>query len=378
MKSVVACLSIAGAAVCLSSCREVHGETQPAPRPVKVMEVREADAPARTRYAVTIQAYEQIPLAFKASGYIDAVLQRRGADGRLRAVQPGDAVSRDAVLARVREADYRERLNQATAAEAELEAAHSKAIADLERARTLFAADALTRPDLDAAQTAYDANVARLSSSHAQIEMARISLGDTALVAPRSGIILDRKIEIGSLVGAGSVGFVVADISSVKAVFGVPDSLVPRLSLGQPLAIVTEAFRGRTFHGRVTALSPSADAQSRVFDVEVTMANPDLQLRPGMIGAVEITTNPPAAETDASGPSVPLSAIVRAANDPNQYAVFALAGDGDAPTVRAQSVTLGAMRGNFVSITSGLRPGERVVVMGATLLTDGEAVRVIP
>src|SRR6185295_12996396 len=114
-------------AITFSACREVHGEAPPAPRPVKIAAARPAEAPAGIRYAVSIQPYEQIPLAFKASGYVDAIQRRSGADGRLRALQAGDAVRAGAVLARVRESEYRERVNQAKASMAELETAEAKA-----------------------------------------------------------------------------------------------------------------------------------------------------------------------------------------------------------------------------------------------------------
>src|SRR6185295_2451012 len=170
-------VAIAGSAIALSGCREVHGEAAAAPpRPVKVMDVRPSDAPTGIRYAVSIQPSEQVPLAFKAGGYIDQLLQRRGADGRLRALQAGDPVSAGASMAHVRDADYRERVNQARAALDELDVAQTKAQLDRERARTLFAAQALTKPDLDAAEAAFNGNVARIASARAQLEMAQIAL----------------------------------------------------------------------------------------------------------------------------------------------------------------------------------------------------------
>jgi len=372
-----ACLVAAAAATLFAGCREVHGEAPVAPRPVKVMGVRAADAPAGIRYAVSIQPYEQIQLAFKVGGYVDQVMQRRGADGRSRALQAGDTVSAGAILARVRAEDYRERVNQANASLQELEVAQAKAELDRHRARVLFAAQSLVKPDLDSAEAAYDANVARIASARAQIEMAQIAVRDTALVAPRSGIILERRIETGSLVGSGSLGFVLGDVASVKAIFGVPDSLVHRITPGQALNVTTEAYRGSKFTGRVSAISPSADQQSRVFDIEVRIANADGRLRPGMIGSVEVVADArPADAIEAAAPAIPLSAIVRSEKHPDQYSVFVI--DDHANTVQARQVTLGGVQGNLVAVTSGLATGERVVVMGATLLKDGDAVRVIP
>src|SRR5262249_32458949 len=93
--------------------------------------------------------------------------------------------------------------------------------------------------------------------------------------------ISQRNVEIGSLVSAGATGFVLADTRSVKAVFGVPDTEVRRLRLGMPLVMMTEAYPGVQFAGRVTAVSPLADPKSRVYDVEVTVPNPQERLRIG-------------------------------------------------------------------------------------------------
>src|SRR5262249_15175207 len=154
---------------------------------------------------------------------------------------------------------------------------------------------------------------------------------------------------------------------------------VRRMTLGQPLAVTSEAFPGERFTGRVTAISPAADQQTRVFDIEISIANRDGRLRPGMIGGVEIVTDggrEMAADTGAV--AVPLAAIVRAAGGGDHYAVFVADGRGDKATVHSRTITLGPVTGNLVAIGGGVRAGDRVVVMGASLLKDGEEVRVIP
>ena len=157
--------------------------------------------------------------------------------------------------------------------------------------------------------------------------------------------------------------------------FGVPDSIVHRITPGQSLAVTTEAFHGSRFTGRVTAISPSADQQSRVFDVEITIANADGRLRPGMIGAVELAGD---ADDESPEPAVPLTAIVRSDAHPDRYSVFVIDGTGEQAVARSRPVTLGDVHGNLVSVPTGISAGERVVVLGATLLKDGESVRVIP
>jgi RND family efflux transporter MFP subunit len=378
MKRIEGAMVLAAAcAVAAAACNEVKGAAPPAPRPVKVVDVRRPEAVSSVRYAVSIQPYEQIALSFKASGYVDSVLRRKGADGRSRPLQAGDYVTAGTVVARVRQDDYRERVSQAAFSLQELEVAQAKLRTDLDRAQFLFGAGALTRNEHDAAQTAYDQGTARIAGARTQLNVAANALQDASLVAPASGVILERKVEAGALVGVGSVAFTLGDVSAVKAVFGVPDSIVHRITPGQKLLVTTEAFHGTQFAGTVTTVAPSADSQTRVFDIELTIPNRDGRLRPGMIGAVELAESAarPAISSEAA---VPLSAVVRSPRNGTEYTVFVVDERGDRTTAHARAVELGPVEGNLVTVVRGLKAGERVIVMGAGLVNDGETVRVIP
>jgi len=376
-------LPIALAAVTLATtaCQQVEGKGQaetPATRPVKVQAAEKMAPDSRARYSATIRADEEVSLAFKTSGYLDTITQRRGADGRMHALQAGDTVRAGEVVARVRESEYREHVNQAASSLREAEVAQVKAQLDLERAKGLFAAQSLTKPDLDAAQAAFDSSRERVASARAQLALAEISLRDCALIAPIAGVVLERKVEAGTLVGTGAVGFVIGRVTPVKVVFGVPDVLVHRITPGTELDVATEAFGETRFHGRVTAISPSADLQSRVFNVEVTVPNADGRLKPGMIGRVELNAGPGAmAAADPTSVSVPLEAVVQSTANGGRYAVYVIEGSGDHAVARARAVALGDVRGNSVAVTQGLQPGERIVVSAASMLVDGEAVRIV-
>jgi multidrug efflux system membrane fusion protein len=373
--SVLAALAACGLAS--AACSPVEGtEAHPA-RPVRALTVAAAPAPAGVRYSASIEPAQEVPLAFKASGYVTSLAMRRGADGPSRPAQAGDLVARGTVLARVNDADYRERVNQGRARLAEGEASLRKARLDLQRADALFAADSLIKPELDAARAAFESADARVAGIRADIELALSALADTALVAPASGVLLERRIEVGSLVAAGTVGYVLGDVSSVKARFGIPDAMIDAVQPGAPLELAIDAVSG-PIAGRVTALAPVADAQSRVFDVEVTIPNRDGRLRPGMIGTV--TLHQPAGG-DAAAPApvtVPLTAIVRSADGADRYAVLVIETQGDAHIARARLVTLGDVAGNGVIVSHGLTAGERIVTTGATLIRDGDPIRVIP
>jgi RND family efflux transporter MFP subunit len=380
MKPLSHLMALGSALTLAAGCTHVQGHAREdaAPRPVKILEARGLEPQARVRYSVGIQPHEQVPLAFKASGYVAEIQQRRAVDGRSRALQPGDFVAAGSVLARVRADDYREHLNQAQSALLEAEAGERKAKLDLDRARHLFAAESLTKPDLDAAQANYDAAASRTLQGRAQVGLSEISLRDVALVSPIAGVVLERKVEAGSLVGPSTIGFVIGSVSAVKAVFGVPDSLVRRIALGQLLDITTEALPNASFAGTVTAVAPSADQDSRVFNIELTIANRDGRLKPGMIGTVGVPADKADAHPISGNATVPLAAIVRAPNGGDHYSVFVVEERGEELVARSRRVTLGDMQGNAIAIADGLAPGERVIVMGAGLVADGDAVRVIP
>ena len=111
---------------------------------------------------------------------------------------------------------------------------------------------------------------------------AQTALDDSSLRAPFDGWIIKRSVDIGALVGPSVTGFTIADTHFVKAVFGVPDTAMARVKLGQRQTVTTDVFPD-AFAGRITAISPAADPNSCVYSVEVTLPNPRNQLKSGMI-----------------------------------------------------------------------------------------------
>ena len=375
-KALSGAMVLAAAAV-FPACQEVKGQTEPAPAPVRVQAVAAAPVAPSLRYSATIEADRIVNVAFQSSGYVDSIMQRRGADGHVRPLQPGDRVDAGTVLARVRQADYRGRLDQAAGTVREVVAAHAKARLDLDRARALFETASLTRPELDAAVAAFEMREAQLASAQAQSSIAATALEDTSIVAPFSGVVVARNIEVGALVSPGAAAFVIARVTPVKAIVGVPDLHVGRLAPGRVLQIRSEAAPNVTFDGVIVAIAPSANDQNRLFNVEISVPNADGMLRPGMVAGVEI---PAAAvsSTPSFDASVPLAAVVRSGIGSSGYGVFVVEGTGDLRTAKSREIELGDVRGNSVVVTRGLRAGETIVVSGPGLLADGDRIRIIP
>ncbi|MBV9929200.1 MAG: efflux RND transporter periplasmic adaptor subunit [Acidobacteria bacterium] len=412
----------------LGACQTAQAEK--ATVPVKVAAVEMSSARSEERYSATIIPRTQVELAFKVGGYVEALQRVRGVDGKTRDLQEGDRIGAGAVLARVRQSDYqvkvKEAVSQADEAKsgvdaskaqyqealngvasskaqlAEAEASYEKAKLDFDRAQSLFDSQSMTKASYDAAKAQYDVAAAKVSAARSQVVMLQaradaarwqigvgearssgaqaviqettIPLHDTALKSPLGGVVLEKKVERGTLVSPGTTGFVVADTSSVKAVFGVADVAVPEMKLGRTLSVETESMPGKEFRGQITAVFPAADPKSRSFNVEVTISNPDYMLRPNMIVSLKVGTQ----QAAASQPVVPLNAVMKGKGGAEGYAVFVVAEEGGRQVARLREVKLGEAYGNTVAVIDGVKQGERVITTGGTIVTDGAEVKVIP
>ena len=351
---------------------------QKPPTPVRVEGVGQSAGTVGLRYSAAILPARTVPVAFKMPGYIAEIATVRAAGGGTRILQEGDPVTRGQTLARIRPADFTAKVNQAKSQQAEVEAAFAQARQAFERATMLYEKKSLTRGEYDAAKAAYEAVQAKREGARALVAEAENAYADASLESPIAGTILKRMIEVGSLVGPGTPGFVVADISSVKILFGVPDAVARPLRPNQPQAVTTEMFPNERFQGRVTSIAPAADPGSLVFDVEVTIPNEAGRLKPGMVASIQIDEAASgAAGQNQSVMAIPLAAIVRSPQKPDAYAVFVVE-DRDGQThAKRREVTLGEMIGNGVAVTGGLRAGERVIVSGAKIVADGERVEIL-
>jgi RND family efflux transporter MFP subunit len=331
------------------------------PLPVTVAPVGPADGGVNeTRYGGAINADASVDVAFRVSGIVEEVTRVRGADGRMRHLQDGDAVRRGDPLARLRQNEFQDQVSDA-------EASLRQAQADFERASQLYENRSVSKADYDAAYARYTAGRARQSQ-------ALLSLQDATLRSPIDGVILRRSVEPGSLAGPSTPAFTVADTRNVKVLFGVPDVIVARLKLGGRLTIQAEAMPGETLEGRITRISPAADPNSRVFEVEAALPNPDGRMKVGMLATLRLGEG-----GRDEGLFVPLAAVIRPAGDSSGYAVYVVRDSaGGAAAARLKRVSLGDVSGNLIAVREGLQPGERVIVRGATIVADGQAVQVMP
>lgn len=356
--------------------------------PVCVSTAETAQGGSDLRFSANITPRTQVNLAFKVGGYILDIAMVPGPDGALREIRAGDKVTRGMVLARIDPKDYEVRVNQARASLEGARASLEMARKNFDRYQNLVKKGYIAKSDFDRAQEGFDVSSSRVDVAGTQLEQAGIQLNDCTLKSPINGVVVSRFIERGSLVGSGTLGFVLMDLNAVKAIFGVPDALLTRIHPGDSLPVIVDALNHRAFKGIVTAVSPAADAKSRVFDVEVTIQNPDGILKDGMIAAVRVEDAPPSETHSSSGQAkdllpagavvISLQSVVRPPDASDGYMVFVLAEKNGQTVASARRVKLGNVAGRSIVVLNGVSPGEQVITTGATIVYDGAAVNVVP
>lgn len=378
----------------LAACHREGPHLEKTITPVRVIPVNVYQPKGGGRYSASIMPGRQVGLSFRVSGIITGLHQVGG-----RGLEPGDVVTAGTTLARLREEDFRNTTAQsqgqldaarqanksALAQMAQAQASRIKAEADFARAKTLIESQSLTRPEFDSAKAQLDVAMAQVDAARAQIDStaaqirtaeasaasARLNQQDTVLVAPFTAAVVQRNVELGMMAGPSQVAYTLADISTVKAAFGVPDTVAVQLKPGKSIALNVEALAETELHGTVTAIAAVADADTRLFQVEITLPNSRMILKPGMIASLTLSETGAA---PASVPVVPVSAVIRDRENPADFTVMVV----ENKVAKARRVSLGPTFGDVLAITSGVNPGELVIRAGATMVTNGETVEVIP
>ena len=151
-----------------------HSEaTAHQPIPVRVSAAGTLEETSGFRYSANIDALTRVSLAFKSGGFVDRIIERKGADGRTRVLQVGDRVSQGEILAHVRESEYADQVNATKAQVDQAQANYDKAKLDFDRATNLYKSDSYTKVQDDAAKAVFDATAASVESAKAGEDGAR-------------------------------------------------------------------------------------------------------------------------------------------------------------------------------------------------------------
>lgn len=194
----------------------------------------------------------------------------------------------------------------------------------------------------------------------AQLIQARRAFNDTRIKAPINGVITAKRVDVGATVNPGTIVCEIVDASKLKMLLNVPEQDALSLSVGDPVTIQSDAIPEMRFHGRITAIAPKAsDAHS--FPVEVTITPPYGKLKAGMFARVRFDALKPVV-----GLVIPRDAVLGSLREARVFVV-----DTVSNTARERRIRCGAELRGYVTVIEGLTSGERVIVTGNTIVTDG-------
>ena len=286
-----------------------------------------------------------------------------GEGGRVVAinVEPGDWVRAGQVLAVI---DRSVQTQQAESAAASIEVARADAElaqANLDRALQLVDRGFISKADVDRLTATRDAARARVRVAEAQYRELLARNARLNIVAPAAGLVLDRNVEIGQVVGAGGTAlFTIARGGEMELLADVNEDDLAVLSVGAT-AEVTPVGSGKTFIGRIWQISPIIDPQDRQGIARIALPY-DPAIRPGGFASAAI------ARGAIVAPRLPESAI-----QSDEKGSYVLIVDRDNRVVR-RNVRTGIVTDEGIAIVAGLDGSERVILRAGGFVNEGDKV----
>ena len=315
------------------------------PATVSTMVVTSSEWQPKLSSVGNIRAFRGVELSTEIAGLVQTVPIKSGMD-----VKEGE------LLIKLNDASDVAQLNSL------------KAMADLakiinERDRQQLAIQAISK-------NVFDTSKADAKSKQAQVEQQTALVAKKNLKAPFSGRVGIVMINPGQYVNSGDKLVTLQTLDPIFVDFNLPQSNAEQIQVGQEIVVTTDAFKDASFTGKITAVSPKVDTNTRNIQVEAQLANPDKKILPGMFANVNIKV----------GDQVKLLTLPQTAVTYNPYGstIFIAKPTGKKdkqgnPELEAQQVfvTTGTTRGDQVAILKGVEEGATVVTSGQLKLKNG-------
>lgn len=241
----------------------------------------------------------------------------------------------------------------------------------LKRYDELFKEGMVSVSQHDTAKTQYDVAAAQVRESEARVEqsaakhdLAKKRLSDTIIRSPITGEIKKRYITVGQTIEDSTKLFSVVSVGTLKFRGTVAESFVPRIKNGQDVLITVEAFKDKTFKGRLNRISPSVDAETRTLEVEASVPNPKNMLKPGFFSRGMILT-----KTEDNVPFIPEAAVYSFVGITKVFVI-------DNGVARERLIKTGLRIGDSVEVIDRIKPGDVVATTNLSNLFDGVKVNV--
>ncbi len=314
------------------------------PQTVSAMKAGSSDWQPRIDAVGSLRAVRGADLSLEVPGVVEEI-----------SFQSGDEAKAGQVLLRLRNDDEVARLES-------LEATAQLAQITYDRDVKQLKAQAIS-------QAVVDNDSANLRNAKAQVATQKAIVDKKTLRAPFTGKLGLRQVDLGQFLAAGTVIATLQSLDPIFVDFLLPQQAVAQLSVGQSVKAKIDAFPGREFVGKITAINPKIETASRNIQVRATLPNDDQKLLPGMFATVELETGTAQHLVTLPQTAVsynPYGSLVYIVDDKNKDA-------GGKPQLVARQVfvTTGATRGDQVAILKGVADGDMVATSGQVKLRNG-------
>ena len=319
----------------------------PPPESIASAVVHEEDWQGTISAVGTVSAVQGVTITPEIAGAVREI-----------AFESGAVVTRGDLLVRL---DTSLEEAQLRAVEAQTDLARINA----DRARKLSADKTMSQADLDAAE-------ATLKQFQANADAIRATIAKKTIRAPFAGRLGIRLVNLGENLDLGKPIVSLQSLTPVYAEFSLPQQELARIKTGMRVRLSADTYADRKFEGTLTAINPDLDQGTRTVRLQATLDNADQLLRPGMFARVEVLL-PDVQKVLV----IPATSVLSAPYGDTVFVIEPKPATNGAPAglfVRQQFVRIGQARGDFISVETGLKPGERVVSAGQFKLRNGMSV----
>lgn len=254
---------------------------------------------------------------------------------------------------------------QSSVDKAKLQLETAKEELELNEGKILEETKKSSQASVNQSEASVSQSEASISQSMVSVESAQKQLNDTKVRAEIDGTISSLNVSAGSTVSTQSEAATIVDMDRVKVAFNVSEDVINRISVGSTAYITISAVSNEPYEVQIASLSPSADADTKLYAVEAYIDNPSGEIKPGMFASIKLVL-----EERENTVSVPLNTVIQQNDEKYVYVV-----DSD-NIAHKTTVETGLENDEYIEITSGLNMGDIVVVSGQDFLSDGSTVSI--
>ncbi|PKG57778.1 efflux RND transporter periplasmic adaptor subunit [Shewanella sp. Choline-02u-19] len=348
VKFAVAPLALVITSACSQAPASVHIDMLKPERPVQVMTLDNTQQASIKQFSGVLEATQTANLAFKVSGTIEAIL-----------VKTGDIVEKGQVLARLEPHDYQVNVVELQARLAEANAAHHLAKVELDRVEQAIADDAISKVNLDRAQSGFQRSLAMVDVVTQNLQKSQDALDYTELKAPFSGVIGAKFQQTFEQTASGAAVFSLHQPNELKAIIDVPENLMGQLMLSQQASVSWHGEEGLT--SILSAMDTLPDPIKQTYNVEFVIEQPTDAL-PGKAVNVAVNFN-----NEQVNYCVPYAALIQDKAGKSVYVI-------KDTTVIETAVTVQSLQSNSVCLSGDLHVGDAIVTAGVNYLQPNQTV----